>query len=274
MHVKPIKTNETYQVTMQSNTKTVIVALAVLFTISLSASQLEFRTESPIEFRSSLDLNNNTISDLPDPQTADQAVPESYISTNYLSRTDPTVQGNLALSDNGNIELRNGYISNDGDDEGLRVLDSGEVRIENGILDLSGNSLTGLPDSDDSNDAVRQGQLSNYVKLNSDTLEGNLSFDNQYYVTDLPEPENPEDAATKSFVESYADNNEQVISDDQKLGIDSSSTDDIITLENGSQVTIDDDNTQLDDTGASSNIDMNGYDITSTGGEFCVGQYC
>ena len=247
-------------------------ALLLVFTVPSVTGEINFRSDQPVDFYNDVNMNENTISNLSAPEDNLDAVRRQEL-TQMLNRTNGTLAGNINFNGN-NAELNDGYISNDGDDEGLRVLDSGEVRIENGLLNLSGNSLTGLPASDDSNDAVRQDQLSNYVKLNGDTLDGNLSFDNSYYVTDLPEPENPEDAATKSFVESYADSNDEVISDDQKLGIDSSSTDDIITLENGSQVTIDDDNTQLDDTGASSNIDMNGYDITSTGGEFCVGQYC
>lgn len=238
------------------------LVLAPLLILPLVSGEINFRSDQQIDFYNGVDMNNNPLQNLGAPQSNVDAVRMQELSDS-LNRTDGTLAGDLNF--NGyNAELRGGYISNDGDDEGIRVLDSGEVMIENGQLDLSGNSLTGLPVSDDSTDAVRQDQLSNYVSLNGDTLSGNLSLDNTYYITNLEEPENPSDAATKNYVESYADSNDNTGTDDQDLSIITDSPgggDTTVGITNGSSVTFTDSNTQLDDQPATDDINANGYTV-------------
>jgi hypothetical protein len=303
----------------------VLVPFLILPVVS---AEINFRSDQQVDFYNGIDMNSYPVQNLGAPQGSNDAVRMQELSQ-LVNRSNGTLAGDLNFNGN-NVELRGGYISNDGDDEGIRVLDSGEVRIENGQVDLSGNSLTGLPVSDSSTDAVRQDQLSNYVNLAGDTLDGNLSLDNAYYITDLRDPVDPQDAATKSFVESYSDSNEEVISDDQDLSVsndpsnggqttiditngssatftDDYAADDQSLGTSGNQITLDNsesitapysgDSDRLDgnqpselnwgnlgisrndvsvsDLGkADANIDTNGYNISSTGGEFCVGEHC
>lgn len=221
-----------------------VAVLLLVFTVSSVTGEINFRSDQPVDFYNDVNLNGNTLSNLSAPEDNLDAVRREEL-TQMLNRTDGTLAGNLNFNGH-NTELGDAYISNDGDDEGVRILDSGEVRIEDGVLNLSGNSLTGLPVSEGSKDAVQQGQLSNYVNLGGDTLDGNLSLDNVYYIKDLSNPVNPQDAATKGYVDSglaaATQNLSEILSEDNSTG--------------------------------DNNIDMNGNNITSSGGEFCVGKYC
>jgi hypothetical protein len=245
------------------------LVLAAILVSPIASAEINFRTDQPVNFYNGIDMNDYPIQNLGAPQSNVDAVRMQELSQ-MLNRTNGTLAGNIDFNGN-NAELRGGYISNDGDDEGIRVLDSGEVKIENGFLNLSGNSLTGLPVSDNSNDAVRQDQLSNYVKLNGDTLDGNLSFNNQYYIRGLQDPVNSQDAATKSYVESYSDTNDNVISDDQDLSIvtDSSNGGPItIDIDNGSSVTFTDEYAADDQ-----NLGTSGNQITLDNGSSVTAPY-
>jgi hypothetical protein len=102
-------------------------------------------------------------------------------------------------------------------------------------------------------------------------LGGNLSFNNQYYIRGLQDPVNSQDAATKSFVESYSDTNDNVISDDQDLSIvtDSSNGGPItIDIDNGSSVTFTDEYPADDQ-----NLGTSGNQITLDNGSSVTAPY-
>lgn len=248
---------------MDSQTKLSTLLLLIIFTATISSGQLKFRTQQPIEFRSSLDLNGNTISNLSDPVTADQAVPESYISSNYLSRTDPTIQGDLALSDNGNIQLRGGYLSNDGDNEGIGVLDNGTVEVSSGNLNLNGNTITNISDPVNGQDAATQSWTgSNFLYNNNPQLtSGNLDLAGGNL------------RLSEGYISNDGDNEGIRITDSgntelsRQLDINNPSNTGA-TLDVGGKINTD---AGID---SYSNIDLNSNSLTSTGGEICVGRYC
>jgi hypothetical protein len=94
----------------------------------------------------------------------------------------------LLVDSRGNLEIPEGSINVSGNadiEDNLEL--GGSLTLENGQINLLGNSLTGLPVSDDSNDAVRQDQLSGYYKLNGDTLQGDMDL-NGYELKDSSGP--------------------------------------------------------------------------------------
>lgn len=120
-----------------------------------------------------IDMDNYTIRNLGAPEGNLDAVRRQDI-TGMLNRTNGTLAGTLNF--NGyNAELSNGYLSNDGDDEGITVDNSGNVEIT-GELGLQESPVSNIGTPQDNRDAVRQGQLSNYYNLSGDTLDGNLEL--------------------------------------------------------------------------------------------------
>lgn len=120
-----------------------------------------------------MDMNTYTIRNLGAPEGNLDAVRRQDI-TGMLNRTNGTLAGTLDF--NGyNAELSNGCLSNDGNDEGIKVDDSGNVEIT-GELGLQETPVSNIGMPQDNRDAVRQGQLSDYYNLSGDTLGGNLEL--------------------------------------------------------------------------------------------------
>lgn len=110
-----------------------------------------------------------------------------------------------------------------------------------------GTRLTGVPNPSAGMDAVnRQYALNNFVSAEGDLVGGNLDLNGSNQIINLADPENPQDAATRNYVESYVENNS---GDDQYIG-----------------------NTKTHTAGG--NLDMNGNNVTSSGGDMCVGKFC
>lgn len=228
--------------------------------------------QNQLNLESSLDLGSNKITNLDSPSSSSDAATKNYVDSEISNSESQSTQ-NLT-----------------------EVLNEGSQA--NQAIDMGTNNIVGLTtDTTNSNSALNVGAGdSRYLSRSGDTISGNLDMDSNR-IQNLPTPSSSGDAAPKSYVDSKDH------TDDQSLSIDSSNNNDEITLDNGGTVTIDDEyeantdastkcsgsnylngngncvsdsntNTQLDDQAAEGTVDMAGYNVTSTNGEFCIGKHC
>ncbi len=118
-----------------------------------------------------LNLTNSRITDVNTPQEGTDAANFAWVDSNFVNRSGDTMNGNIDMNgnnitdirylnmtsgleidgdidtnsgaidtDGGNVILRGGYISNDGDNEGLQVNDSGDVNVPSGDIGVSGTT--------------------------------------------------------------------------------------------------------------------------------------
>jgi len=188
--------------------------LTLLMVIPLAASEINFRSDTPIDSYNNLNMQGNILKNISEESgNTNEAVPQSFISNNYLNRVNPSVDGNLTLTNDGNIALSGGYLSNDGRSKGVRVKDNGNVKIPDGNLNLSNNEITNLPPPQTNLQPIRKQEASDYLNRTGDMMDGNLSFNNQYYINRLKDPNNAQDAATKNYVDNNDKNTQLAESD-------------------------------------------------------------
>jgi len=271
-----------------------ILAISLGLVASVGAD-MEFRSSNPIDVYNQFDMNSNSITNLADPGSDSEALNQGYADGRYLMRNGDTLQGNLDTDGNEIINLptpdansdaaTKAYVDNEvsgieGSQDLSDVLAEGSTA--NQSVNLGSNKITNLATPSASSDAVTVGYAnSNYFdRENGDSVNGSIDLLNND-IKNLENPDSPQDAATQSYVQTYADSNDETGTDNQTLSIDNSvnGQDSNITIEDGNSVTVQDSyepntNTQLDDQQAESNVDMNGYNITSSDGEMCIGSNC
>lgn len=234
---------------MQS--KTTLLTLLLITLTGLASAQIVFDDSSKVEFDTGLDLTGQSITGyyngacasgefVTDIQEDGTLVCEEAIGGGSSTSGLPEIleQNNTA---NQSLRFENGA--------GLRNIE--DLQFEQSEIFTFGansNNLVLRGDGSDTSielqvkesaDEIRFWSPSDFrtILLAKDNgsvriPSGNLSMEDNN-INGLADPEKPQDAATKSYVESYADTNDNVISDDQNLGTDGNQ----IVLDNGGSVT-------------------------------------
>ncbi|NMJ76758.1 hypothetical protein GLU01_01685, partial [Nanohaloarchaea archaeon] len=195
----------------------------------LDASAFALKTGST--FTGNISMDGNQINDVGQPQAPGDAVPKSYVDTNGIGNLSKTLSINNNAGNN-NINLSGNNIT--------------EVNRINGQLvqDLGTSNLTEVL-----NEANKAGN-------NNINMSGNR-------ITNLSDPTNPQDAATKNYV----DTTDNTIQDDQALG-------DVLNLGNTATRDINLSGQEIEDTSGSitlsgnvdipsGNLSLNNNDITN-----------
>jgi hypothetical protein len=198
---------------------------------------LLLRQDSSVQIpNGNLGLNENRLKNLGLPKDSKDAVRLEYVSGNFLNTSGDTMNGTLEMNNN-NIALRNGYISNDGDNEGVKIDNSGNVEIPNGELKIKryikGNDgtidLSGNPD----------------IAINSS--QGKIKLEN----------------GNKVSITSTKNNNVEVPNGNLAV----SGTTDTVDLDNpGNAISING-NQYIIDTGAIASNELSNNAVTASGGE-------
>lgn len=188
-----------------------VTAILLIFSLSVAASQLEFRTENPIDYYSSLNLQKNNSIIAPDKIKTGSGnditieSPDGDVITNLSEQGDVKIEnGELTLD---NIEITQTGLIKSLRDDGDIYLDLGKensqlnvrtnerdnilelsnagVTIPRGNLSLNSNSIKNLQAPVDSDDAVRLQYVEDqFVDRYGDTLNGSLDL-NGNNLTDI-----------------------------------------------------------------------------------------
>lgn len=178
----------------------ILISAALIFT-SFSSAQLDFKTENPINFYSSQDLNGNDVYNLSEiitdgttnlqfNQNGDVVVPQGSvdIESGQLNlfnglrinesgvirsqRSDGDIK--LELGSSGTGELN---IENSADERVLRALEEGKIIVSKGNLDLRNNKLRNLSAPVTGTDAANYAWVdTNFINRSGDTLNGSLNY--------------------------------------------------------------------------------------------------
>lgn len=183
-----------------------VLATAILIFTSLSTAALDFRTENPINFYSSQDLNDNDVYNL------SQIINEGSVNLDFNDNGDVSLpQGNLDL-ENGELNIYNGLridengvirsqrsdgdinielgssstgelnLENSENQEILRALEEGKVIVPRGNIDLRNNRIKNLSAPVRGTDAANYAWVdTNFVNRSGDTLNGSLNL-NSYEI--------------------------------------------------------------------------------------------
>ncbi|MEF8880781.1 MAG: hypothetical protein V5A72_03050 [Candidatus Nanohaloarchaea archaeon] len=196
--------------------KSTVILVILLMLTTLSSGQLEFKTEEPIDFYSSQDLNENDLINLSEirqgettnlklKDNGDINIPEGRI----FSQRGAELNGNLVINRGGDGVILNGtetdhtylewYVNSTNPDNrsawfgypdasstdlalkntlgDLIDLRDADVRIYSGKLDMNSNPIMNLPSPTDPSEAVRKLFVeSNFVSVDGDTMLGDLDM--------------------------------------------------------------------------------------------------
>ncbi|WP_153549899.1 hypothetical protein [Candidatus Nanohalobium constans] len=271
------------------NRKILYILISLVLLTTLSQAQLEFRTESPIDSYSNFDMNNNAITNLSNPQNPQDAVNQRFAYRNFIDQDGDTLLGDLYLNGNdiygvgrmelengtnitgnleingtttleddinlqgNNINLQNGYLSNDGDNEGIKIDDSGNINVPSGNIVL--NKTT-----------------SQYISLRNGKPEirftdtNSFTDSNDYGIlrgqnNDLRLKWYDSNSGISNILVAHSSGDVEIPSGD--LDMNNNNIHNLNSLDGGG------DTIKTDD-----GIDLNGNKVTSSNGEVCMGQYC
>jgi len=88
----------------------VIAAVTIaLLLITTAAAEIEFRDDEDVQYHTGIDMNQNPLIGLPDPEADSEPVPFGFLSQQYVAREGDSMEGNLEMQGNV-IDMEDGEI--------------------------------------------------------------------------------------------------------------------------------------------------------------------
>jgi len=88
----------------------VIAAVTIaLLLITTAAAEIEFRDDEDVQYHTGIDMNQNPLIGLPDPEADSEPVPFGFLSQQYVAREGDSMEGNLEMQGN-TINMEDGEI--------------------------------------------------------------------------------------------------------------------------------------------------------------------